>query len=586
MATILIVDDNAVNRQLLREILKSNHKIIEAEDGEEGLSAAQAAHPDLIITDILMPVMDGHEFVQRVRADLSIPRCEVIFFTAHFNDREVSSLALECGVTRILYKPCGIEKILQMVEDALGHPASPLPGPPDRDFDRKHRRLLSDKLFQKVQELEHANEELQVEVIERKRIEEELTKYRESLKDLVRERTEELRLAKEGLEKEMAARKAAEAEIIKAQKLEAVGVLAAGIAHDFNNALTAIMSSVYAAKESIAPGQSAHERLETAEIATRNAQSLARQLLAFSKGGAPVKKTVSLSRLLRETACFAVPGSRVRCELTLPGDLWPGSVDDGQIGQAISNVLINAEQAMPDGGTIDVRAENMIVGDDDGLSLDQGRYVRISVADQGGGIPAETLPLIFDPYFTTKPQGSGLGLYTTYAIVKKHGGHIGVESRVGEGTVFRIYLPASDDKPAPEREKAPVKARGGASILIMEDDALVANSVAWALRISGFRTEIVSDGAMAIDRYRKSLEDGSPFDAVIMDLTIAGGMGGQEAIRYLMEIDPDVRAIVSSGYSDAPVMANFSDFGFKGVIPKPYELADLLEAIDKVLADR
>ena len=423
------------------------------------------------------------------------------------------------------------------------------------------------------------------DITERKRREEELARHRDKLEELVRERTEEIRRAKEELEREAIVRKGMEADVLKAQKLEAVGVLAAGIAHDFNNALTAIINSVKATRMSLPPGDAVSERLRTAESAARNAKALTQQLLTFSKGGSPIKKTLPIGSLIRETARFAVRGSNFLCEFSIPEDLWSADVDGGQISQVISNMIINAEQSMSGGGTINIVAGNVMVGKGGVLPLPPGRYLRISITDHGCGIPEELFPRIFDPYFTTKPEGGGLGLYTSYEIIRKHGGHISVESRVGEGSKFTIFLPASEQLVVenPRRRDAICSCR--ADVLLLEDDALLADSVLAGLGMFGIKVERAEDGAKALDMYRRRAEKKRPYDAVILDLTIPGGMGGIETVRHLLELDPNVKAIVSSGYSEDPIMTNYSDYGFKGVIPKPYELEELVDMIQGFLPE-
>jgi len=259
-----------------------------------------------------------------------------------------------------------------------------------------------------------------------------------------------------------------EEELLRVQKLESVGILAGGIAHDFNNILTTILGNVSLAKNQVTPDDEIFELLNEAETASTRAQTLTRQLLTFAKGGAPVKETSSIKDVIKESSLFVLRGSKAGCEFSLREDLWPAEVDVGQIGQVINNIVINANQAMPEGGIIRVAAENVIIDDGQGLPLKPGRYIRISITDHGAGIAEKHLSNIFDPYFTTKQEGSGLGLATTYSIIRKHDGQITVESKLGEGTTFHIYLPASD-KIVPEKEEVRlIKGRG--RILVMDDE--------------------------------------------------------------------------------------------------------------------
>ena len=377
-----------------------------------------------------------------------------------------------------------------------------------------------------------------------------------------------------------------EEEILKAGKLESVGILAGGIAHDFNNILTAITGNISLAMRDIKPSDAIFRRLVDAESACLRAKELTYQLLTFSKGGAPVKKTVSVSEIIEDSARLALAGSNVRCKISVPDDLLPADVDEGQISQVINNLLINAVEAMPGGGVITVRAENLTAGKGDALPLAYGKYLKISIQDQGTGILPGHLRKIFDPYFTTKQKGSGLGLAICYSIVKKHDGHISVESVLGSGTTFSIYLPASSKEPARKKDSREEPIRGEGKILVMDDEAIVRDVTGQILKHLGYDAEFAGDGSEAIELYRKAKESGKPFDLVIMDLTVPGGMGGKEAILRLIEIDPDVRAIVSSGYSDNLVMSDFRQYGFKGVVAKPYKIQQLALALHNVLNDR
>jgi signal transduction histidine kinase/ActR/RegA family two-component response regulator len=381
-------------------------------------------------------------------------------------------------------------------------------------------------------------------------------------------------------------RKKMEEELIKTSKLESLGILAGGIAHDFNNILTALLGNVSIAKTSVNPEDSLFKRLTEAEKACLRAKDLTQQLLTFSKGGTPIKKTVSLGELLKESADFALRGSNVRCEFSIAEDLWPVEIDEGQINQVINNLIINADQAMPEGGTIEIHAENTLLEAQDGLLLPEGKYVKISIKDQGVGIPREYLIKIFDPYFTTKYKGSGLGLSTSYSIIKNHDGHIDVESQLGVGTIFTIHLPASKKKiPAMKRFKeTPISGKG--RILVMDDEETIRNLLFDMLKDLGYEVELVKDGNETIESYKKARYSGHPFDAVIMDLTIPGGMGGKEAIKILREIDPQLKAIVSSGFSNDPIMSDFHKYGFKGVIAKPYNVEDMSRILHRVITGK
>jgi two-component system, cell cycle sensor histidine kinase and response regulator CckA len=323
--------------------------------------------------------------------------------------------------------------------------------------------------------------------------------------------------------------------------------------------------------------------LAQAEAACLRAEALSRQLLTFAKGGAPVKKIFPVPELLTETTVFACVGSPVKCETTFPENLWWVEADPGQIGQIFQNLTINAIQAMPTGGSIKVWAENLTLGAESVLPLSAGRYIKISVRDQGMGIPAEHLPRIFDPYFTTKQKGSGLGLASAYAIIKKHHGHIAVESKPGVGTTFYIYLPAVDQQATPQPKEDRELLVGTGKILVMDDEDMVREVLGRMLVSLGYEAEFATDGGEAIELFVQAQGPEQPFAAVILDLTVPGGMGGKETMARLLEIDPQVKAIVSSGYSDDPIMADFQKYGFNGVIVKPYRISELGKILHQVI---
>ncbi len=376
-----------------------------------------------------------------------------------------------------------------------------------------------------------------------------------------------------------------EEELRRREKLESVGLLAGGIAHDFNNILTAVLGNISLALAA-APGETVRARLEEAEKAVVTARGLTQQLLTFAHGGAPVKRLMPLEPVLREQSTFACRGSKVTCEVETAAGLWPAEIDEGQFGQVVHNLVLNAVQAMPGGGTVRVRAENVAWGATEDPVLERGPYVRVEIRDSGCGIPAENLGRMFDPYFTTKERGSGLGLAVTHSIVKQHGGHIRVSSTVGCGTTFLIYLLAGSGLVAPAAAPAAAPpAPGRGRVLVMDDELIVRDIASEMLKTLGYEVDLATDGAAAIAAYEQARREGQPFSAVIMDLTIPGGMGGQEAIRELRKLDPGIRAIVSSGYSSDPIMANFAAHGFAGVIAKPYRLGDLAAVLKSVLGD-
>ncbi|HBI14761.1 MAG TPA: hypothetical protein DDY20_04505 [Desulfobulbaceae bacterium] len=367
-----------------------------------------------------------------------------------------------------------------------------------------------------------------------------------------------------------------EQELLKIQKLESIGILAGGIAHDFNNLLTAILGNISMAKLFAQADQTkALDRLTDAENASLRARDLTQQLLTFAKGGAPVKSTADLGKIIRDSASFMLSGSNSRCETLLPDDLWPVEIDPGQISQVIQNVVKNSDQAMPEGGTIIILAANALVDKGSGLPLQPGTYVSLSIADQGVGIPKKHLTRIFDPYFSTKQEGNGLGLAASHSIIKNHNGLIFAESEHGSGATFHIYLPASKDKPVSKGLPRKRPQSSGEHILIMDDDDDVLQVAANMLNLMGYRTAIAHDGAQAIAMYKQAMKSEHPFHCLLLDLTIPGGMGGRETVKQLLALDPKVKAIVSSGYANDPIMANYAAFGFRGVVSKPYDMEDL-----------
>jgi len=382
-------------------------------------------------------------------------------------------------------------------------------------------------------------------------------------------------------------RKRAEKELEKVDRLESLGILAGGIAHDFNNLLTGILGNVQLAKLDTEAGKTSRvaDELLEAEKTCLRATDLTRQLLTFSRGGAPIRKLLSIKRVVEGSTAFALGGSDVKCSFSMPDDLWAVEADEGQIGQVISNLVINADQAMPQGGIIEITAANRIIGGKKhGLLLPGGNYIELIVRDHGIGISKEHIDRIFDPYFTTKHKGNGLGLTTAYSIIKAHGGHITVESELGVGTTFHVYLPATKRKPRKEEkvlEETPSQGKG--RILVMDDEDVVRKLLYNMLTRAGYEVILTEDGAEAIERYTEAKESGQPIDAVILDLTVPGGMGGEEVMKKLLQIDPEVKGIVSSGYANDPVMAKYKKHGFKGVVAKPYKISELRKTLHSIL---
>jgi PAS domain S-box-containing protein len=375
-----------------------------------------------------------------------------------------------------------------------------------------------------------------------------------------------------------------EQQLRQSQKMDAMGQLAGGIAHDFNNLLTGIIGNISLLKMLSDPGnKKLTDRLLAAETAADRARELTQRILTFSRGGAPVKKTFSLAKLVKESSSLALSGANAVCEYVIPDDLWPVYADDGQIGQVIGNLVINAHQAMPNCGRITIQCENARITDKEAPIGCHGRFVKMSITDEGIGIPVENLTRIFDPFFTTKENGQGLGLAISYSIIKNHDGLISVESEEGGGTTFTISLPASESVVACADAETDRHAFGTGRVLLMDDEEIIRETAREILQHIGYKVELANDGNRAIEMYENALRSGTPFDAVIMDLTIPGGMGGKDAVLHLREIDPHVRAIVSSGYSNDPIMADCRHYGFDEVVSKPYNVGELSRKLFDVI---
>ena len=393
----------------------------------------------------------------------------------------------------------------------------------------------------------------------------------------VQERTAELQQSTEQLRAEIAQRQQTEEELLRARKLESIGVLAGGIAHDFNNFLTVVQGNIEVAKGQLTLTEPAQQFLDQAASACQRAKFLSAQLLTFAKGGAPVRRVVSIAQLITEAVHLARTGSPSAIEVNIVEGLWSAQVDPGQIGQVLHNILINAREAMTGGGTIEVQARNAL-----GLDGADPR-VRITIRDNGRGIPEEVLRRIFDPYFTTKPGGSGLGLATAYAIVIKHGGHISVDSKPGVGSTFTIDLPASLETPLSHAPIAVAVRTGTERLLVMDDDEALQILFKAVLDQLGYDVQVARDGVEAVALYKAAKAEGHGFDAVLLDLTVSGGMGGVEAAAMLKDLDPSAKLIVSSGYSEAPVMSHFAEYGFDAVILKPWTVKEMSEVLRQVL---
>jgi two-component system, cell cycle sensor histidine kinase and response regulator CckA len=387
------------------------------------------------------------------------------------------------------------------------------------------------------------------------------------------------------ISRDITERKKHENEQLKIEKLESLGILAGGIAHDFNNILTGVIGNISFAMVFLDAAHKAYKPLAEAEKAAARAGELAHQLLTFARGGEPIKKVVSPRRLVDEALSFILHGSNVKGIIDIPDSIHTFEADEGQISQVLQNIIINATQAMPGGGILTVAARNEVLTDNNALSLPPGSYIRLTCVDQGCGISNDILKRIFDPYFTTKSAGIGLGLSSVHSIVCRHGGHIGVESVIGKGTNFTIHLPSMGK--AEEQADATVQLRAehrGGCILVMDDDQMVKDIAMLMLTHLGYEVTVCAEGEGAVELYTASVESGTPFSMVIMDLTIPGGLGGKQAAERILSRFPKACLVVSSGYSNDPIMSNYREYGFSGVIAKPYTLQNFKEVLSSLLS--
>ncbi len=381
-----------------------------------------------------------------------------------------------------------------------------------------------------------------------------------------------------GVSNDITDRKVHEKEQLKMEKLESLGVLAGGIAHDFNNILTGILGNISFAQMFLDTTHKSYKPLSEAEKASLRAGELAHQLLTFAKGGEPVKKVVSIQHIASEAVSFVLHGSNVKGIVNIPDSIHAINADEGQMSQVFHNIIINAAQAMPGGGNLDITAKNKILPVNNAMNLPAGNYVSLSFTDQGCGIPESDLINVFDPYFTTKPAGNGLGLASVHSIISKHGGHIGVTSVAGVGTTFTIHLPSIGATYAAHRIESVKQANDnhqGGSILVMDDEEMILSLINGMLEHLGYKVTKCLNGSDAIEKYKAAKDSETPFSVVIMDLTIPGGMGGKEAAGHILEIDPQACLIVSSGYSNDPIISDYKSYGFSGAVAKPYTVNEL-----------
>jgi PAS domain S-box-containing protein len=651
-ARILIVEDEAIVAEDLENlIIDFGYEIVGSVVGaDDAVQQAIEHRPDLILMDIVLRGnKNGIDAANEIKDMLKIP---IIFLTAYsdlklieeakntepyafivkpFQDKQViASIEMALSRSQIEKKLFRSEEIYHTlidniqdglfliqdgklkfvneafsripgytVDEVLGMEFQDFVAPEDRDMvvDRYVRMMKGEKVltnyeFHGIRKNETKRTTIYLvcspityqgkpavlgtvkDITKRKQLEEQMQLINDELEERIIERTTELKQTYK--------------QLYHAQKMESVGILAGGIAHDFNNLLTVILGNILLAKRDVDPEDRVFNVLLEAEDASLRAKDLTQELLTFSKGGEPIKRTISIAKLIEDTVNFTIRGTNVTCKFEIPDNLYNIDGDDVQITQVISNIIINADQAMLEGGTIRVRCENVTISSEhENTTLPENtNFIRISIEDHGTGMPKEQISLIFDPFFTTKEKGSGLGLATAYSIIKKHGGQITVESEVGTGSTFYIYLPAAQKKVSPKADMDVIEKPSegsGERILVMDDDENIRFLLSEILTSYGYMTESACDGAQAIELYKKAYESTNQFDLVILDLTIPAGIGGKETIKELIKIDPDVKGIVSSGYSNDAIMANYRQYGFSGVISKPYRPDDLVRIVQDVL---
>ncbi len=690
---ILVVEDSPTQAEQLKYLLEDKgYTVLTASDGREGLDIMRKTPPTIVISDILMPVMDGYELAYEIKHDESLRHIPVILITSLMDRKEVLRKA-SVVADGYFTKPFDEKYLLDKVESLISSPnhddREKSTGKIDITFAGEHYTVTSGRrqvlnfllsiyenavqqnrdLVIMQKELQALNEQLEEKVMDRTQqleaSERSFSTLAENANDgifvlnekgenvYVNQRTAEItgfsikellnigikdlihpdelpatmeicRKRLEGIQmqaqhesvfvrkdgrnipieiscsktiwhdqpaimsiiRDISWRKKMEEEFLRSSKMDSISVLAGGIAHDFNNLLTGIIGNISLAMAYVNPQDKVYNILNNLEKASLKAKDLTQHLLTFAKGGAPIKDIVSLAGLIRDSASFALSGSNIRSEISIQDDLNLVEADEGQISQVIHNLVLNAEQAKPADGVIRISAENINVTVEDQIPVKEGKYVLITVNDRGSGISKEHHSKIFDPYFTTKERGSGLGLATVYSIIKNHGGLITVDSETESGTTFKIYLPSSHKQirtfPVTDIGEKPVSGKG--RILIMDDEEIIRDTAGSMLTTLGYEVDSAKNGEEAMDLYKRAKLEMRPFSLIIMDLTIQGGMGGKEAILKLREIDPEVRAIVSSGYSEDALMSDYKKHGFSAVIAKPYKLSELSRIVQKVIS--
>ena len=622
---ILLVEDHADSRRNLQRLIeRRGHQVVAVSSAEEAETALAGEAFPFLILDWMLPGKSGVDLCRQLRAQAAGDEMFILLVTAR-GDTEDLQQALEAGANDYLTKPLDLgllnvrlsvaeRQIRELAERnharaALQESAQTMKNilenttdgffAVDQDWkftylnpeaelllSRRRDELLGAELWEKFPELAGSVFETNYRHVMAEKVPVEF-----EASDAAEKTWTEVHAYPSGsgisvFFRDISERKRTEGERLTTSKLESLGTLAGGIAHDLNNILTVISGNIGLAQiEAPADCGSLLSFLSKAGQAAQHAAHLSSQLLTFSKGGAPLKKIASISELLEHSAEFALYGSNLRADVDLAPNLWKAEVDAGQIEQVVNALMLNAREAMPKGGTVRICARNVELKDRAAAILPAGRYLKISISDRGTGIPDDLVTKIFDPYFTTKPSASGLGLAISYSIVKKHGGLLHLESTSPEGSTFSFYLRASDGKVAPVA--VPVTDRvfhfNHQRVLVMDDEAAIRELTSQLLGTLGYEVTAVADGLEAVRSYERALRRGEQYQAVILDATVRGGMGGLATIERLRGMDPQVNAIICSGYSDEAALSEFLAYGFRGALPKPFTRRELADALQRTL---
>ncbi len=653
MPNVLVVDDKEESLYILQCLLSANgFEVQTASNGKEALDRAEQVLPDLIITDILMPVMDGFTLCRRWKQDPRLRSIPFVFYTATYTDAKDEEFALNLGADLFIVKPKDPDAFLRIIQDFIkkhrkgelqSGSATPIE---ESTYLQTYNRALVRKLEDKLVQLEEANKALAIKdfaintsiagivladlsgtityvnpsfaklwgyegseimgkhivalvkdensasaVIEILRIKGqwmgELESNRKDGSPFIIQvaahkvtNSANLPICLMASCVDITEHKHLQEEIQRTQKLEALSLFAAGIAHDFNNLLTGLFNNLDLAQDQLPPDSPAHAQFSTALSVFGRARDLTESLLTFAKGGGPIRRAVSVPDILQESCALSLSGSSIRYELSADEPLKLVEANANQLSQVFSNIILNARQAMGDNGTLRISAKNCSLEAGRVGTLPEGEYVIVSFKDSGPGIPERVMPKIFDPFFSTKQKGSGLGLATSYSIIKNHGGHIRATSHAGTGATFEIWLPAWKGERSEEiEETAPEDALGSGRILIMDDEDSVRNVAQTMLARAGYEVIGAVDGAEALKLYREAFSARNPYDLVILDLTVRGGIGGEKTLAELRKIDPHVVGIASSGYLNSVALPQLKQYGFAGSLPKPYSRHELLSTV-------